>query len=84
MAPGTVLPERSLAIATEDINAKERERLAIVFFIRVSRLLHSSIGNSDDTLHGSILTQRGQNDGTTRLLGPRALTRAALQYVAKG
>jgi len=29
-----------LAIAADDINAKERATLAIVFFIRVPRLLH--------------------------------------------
>jgi hypothetical protein len=42
-----------LAIAGEDINARERERetLAIVFFIRVPRLLHCSFGNSSGILH---------------------------------
>jgi hypothetical protein len=52
-----------LAIAAEDINASERETLAIVFFIRVPRLLHSSFGNSGGILHGSILTRLGPNDG---------------------
>jgi len=45
-----VLSARSLAIAAEDINARDRERLAIVFFIRVPRLLHSSFGNSGGIL----------------------------------
>ena len=66
------MPARSLAIAAEDINASERETLAIVFFIRVPRLLHSSLGNSGGILHESILTRLGPNDGTTPVFLIRA------------
>jgi len=46
-----VLSARSSAIAAEDINARDRETLAIVFFIRARRLLLSSFGNSGGILH---------------------------------